>query len=207
MGGRAMRRQAEAHRELERGHSPGDLEDLGKLADIIERKPPAAMDAGCLGDLLARLHRIVIMHPRSRCSGRDHLHLRDRGDVEHLDPGLGHGGDHHARAVGLDGIGNLAGKAFAEACRGGAQGLRRETEDRLLRVQGAGDRRAIGMHCRGMVEQGAGMDVHGTNPLRTLQGCRNDATEKRRRFAPDRLNSPADRRRDRRHDAFDHHQG
>ena len=42
MGGGAMRRQAKAHRKLERRCLLHDFEDLGELADIVERKAPAA---------------------------------------------------------------------------------------------------------------------------------------------------------------------
>jgi hypothetical protein len=160
----AVRGQAEANRELKLRRGRENLEDLGKLADIIERETPAAMDGERLGDLLARLHRIVVMQPRSRSGGRDHIHLRDRGDIEHADPGFGHSGDHRGRAIGLDGIRGLARKALSKACHGGAQGLRREAEERLARVQRADNRRGIGVNTGGSVDQGAGMDVHGMDP-------------------------------------------
>jgi hypothetical protein len=66
----AVGRQPEAHGDLGARRIADDGGDLVDLVGIVGRKPPAAVEAIGLGDLGARLHRIVVVQAAPGTSER-----------------------------------------------------------------------------------------------------------------------------------------
>ena len=136
MGRRAAQpRQAETDGDLDSRRIADDGCDLVDLLEIVCRKAPAAEFFERLGNLFAGLDRVVVVQARLRGERADVSDLMDRGDVEDADAGRRCGAQHDLVGVGLDGVGEFAGKSIDECLDPISQRLLRKAEDRVLRHQ------------------------------------------------------------------------